>query len=34
VLGRFAEPKAEVQQLIEKAADVTEKVILGEAPGS
>jgi peptidyl-tRNA hydrolase, PTH1 family len=34
VLGRFAEPKAEVQQLIEKAADVTEKVILGEAPAS
>jgi peptidyl-tRNA hydrolase, PTH1 family len=30
VLGRFAEPKDEVQQLIEKAADVTEKVILGE----
>jgi peptidyl-tRNA hydrolase, PTH1 family len=34
VLGRFAEPKAAVQQLIEQAADVTEKVILGEAPGS
>ena len=34
VLGRFAEPRDEVQQLIENAADVTEKVILGEAPGS
>jgi PTH1 family peptidyl-tRNA hydrolase len=30
VLGRFAEPKDEVAQLIEKAADVTEKVVLGE----
>jgi PTH1 family peptidyl-tRNA hydrolase len=30
VLGRFAEPKDEVAQLIENAADVTEKVILGE----
>jgi peptidyl-tRNA hydrolase, PTH1 family len=34
VLGRFAEPRAEVQQLIENAADVTEKVILGEAQAS
>ncbi|MGZ4186260.1 MAG: aminoacyl-tRNA hydrolase [Solirubrobacteraceae bacterium] len=34
VLGRFAEPRDEVEQLIERAADVTEKVILGEAPGS
>jgi peptidyl-tRNA hydrolase, PTH1 family len=34
VLGRFAEPKAEVADLIEKAADVTEKVILGEASAS
>jgi PTH1 family peptidyl-tRNA hydrolase len=34
VLGRFAEPRDEVQQLIEKAADETEKVILGEAAGS
>src|SRR5690242_1248061 len=34
VLGRFAEPKDEVAQLIEKAADVTEKVVLGEAPPS
>ncbi|HET7049608.1 MAG TPA: aminoacyl-tRNA hydrolase [Solirubrobacteraceae bacterium] len=30
VLGRFAEPKDEVAQLIEEAADVTEKVVLGE----
>ena len=30
VLGRFAEPKDDVAQLIEKAADVTEKVVLGE----
>ncbi|MGZ4254721.1 MAG: aminoacyl-tRNA hydrolase [Solirubrobacteraceae bacterium] len=30
VLGRFAESKDEVAQLIENAADVTEKVILGE----
>jgi peptidyl-tRNA hydrolase, PTH1 family len=34
VLGRFAEPKAEVADLIEKAADETEKVILGEASAS
>ena len=34
VLGRFAEPKDEVAQLIEDAADVTEKVILGEAEPS
>ena len=34
VLGRFAEPKDEVSQLIEDAADVTEKVILGEAQPS
>jgi PTH1 family peptidyl-tRNA hydrolase len=34
VLGRFAEPRDEVQQLIDNAADATEKVILGEAPGS
>ena len=30
VLGRFSEPKDEVSQLIENAADVTEKVIFGE----
>ena len=30
VLGRFAEPRDEVAQLIENAADVTEKVVLGE----
>jgi len=34
VLGRFAEPKDEVAQLIEDAADATEKVILGEAQPS
>jgi PTH1 family peptidyl-tRNA hydrolase len=34
VLGRFAEPRDEVQQLIEDAADVTEKVVLGEAEAS
>jgi PTH1 family peptidyl-tRNA hydrolase len=34
VLGRFAEPRDEVQQLIENAAGVTEKVVLGEAPPS
>jgi PTH1 family peptidyl-tRNA hydrolase len=34
VLGRFAEPKDEVAQLIETAADVTEKVVLGDAPPS
>jgi len=34
VLGRFAEPKDEVTQLIEDAADVTEKVVLGDAPPS
>jgi peptidyl-tRNA hydrolase, PTH1 family len=30
VLGRFAEPKDDVAKLIEKAADETEKVVLGE----
>jgi PTH1 family peptidyl-tRNA hydrolase len=34
VLGRFAEPKDVVAQLIETAADVTEKVVLGDAPPS
>ena len=34
VLGRFAEPKDAVAQLIQDAADVTEKVILGEAQPS
>jgi len=34
VLGRFAEPKDEVAQLIRDAADATEKVILGEAQPS
>src|SRR5689334_8083176 len=34
VLGRFAEPRDEVRQLIENAADVTEKLVLGEPPPS
>ena len=34
VLGRFAEPRDEVQQLIENAADATERVVLDEAPPS
>jgi PTH1 family peptidyl-tRNA hydrolase len=34
VLGRFAEPRDEVVRLIDEAADVTEKVVLGEAPPS
>jgi PTH1 family peptidyl-tRNA hydrolase len=34
VLGRFAEPRDEVARLIDEAADVTEKVVLGEAPPS
>ena len=34
VLGRFAEPRDEVAQLVQDAADVTEKVVLGELPPS
>jgi PTH1 family peptidyl-tRNA hydrolase len=34
VLGRFAEPREDVARLIDEAADVTEKVVLGEAPPS
>jgi PTH1 family peptidyl-tRNA hydrolase len=34
VLGRFAEPRDEVARLIDEAADVTEKVVLDEAPPS
>jgi len=30
VLGRFREPKADVQELIERAADVTERTIAGD----
>jgi PTH1 family peptidyl-tRNA hydrolase len=30
VLGRFREPKADVEQLIEQAADAAEEVVLGE----
>lgn len=29
VLGRFAEPREEVRELIERAADATERLILG-----
>jgi peptidyl-tRNA hydrolase, PTH1 family len=34
VLGRFAEPRDDVARLIDEAADMTEKVVLGEAPPS
>ena len=34
VLGRFREPRAEVQELIERAADAAERVVLDEAPPS
>jgi peptidyl-tRNA hydrolase, PTH1 family len=34
VLGRFAEPRDEVAQLIENAAEVAEKVVLGEPQAS
>jgi PTH1 family peptidyl-tRNA hydrolase len=30
VLGRFREPRAEVQELIDRAADVTERLVMGE----
>jgi peptidyl-tRNA hydrolase, PTH1 family len=30
VLGRFREPKAEVQELIERAVDVTERTVAGD----
>ena len=30
VLGRFREPKADVQELIERAADVTERTLAGD----
>ena len=30
VLGRFREPKADVQELIDRAADVTERTIVGD----
>jgi PTH1 family peptidyl-tRNA hydrolase len=30
VLGRFREPREEVEQLIERAADVAERIVLGE----
>ncbi len=34
VLGRFREPREEVQRLTEEAADVAERVVLGELPAS
>jgi peptidyl-tRNA hydrolase, PTH1 family len=34
VLGRFREPRAEVQELIERAADAAERVVLDEPPPS
>jgi PTH1 family peptidyl-tRNA hydrolase len=34
VLGRFSEPREEVERLIEEAADTTEKVITGEVSPS
>jgi PTH1 family peptidyl-tRNA hydrolase len=30
VLGRFSEPKADVEQLIERATDTAERIVLGE----
>jgi PTH1 family peptidyl-tRNA hydrolase len=32
VLGRFQEPREEVEQLIERAADAAEQLVLGAAP--
>src|SRR2546421_1962950 len=34
VLSRFREPRAEVQELIDRAADVAERVVLGEGSAS
>jgi peptidyl-tRNA hydrolase, PTH1 family len=34
VLGRFREPREEVERLAEEAADVAERVVLGELPAS
>ena len=34
VRGRFREPREEVQDLIERAADAAEQAVLSEAPGS
>jgi peptidyl-tRNA hydrolase, PTH1 family len=34
VLGRFREPREEVERLAEEAADVAEQVVLGELPAS
>jgi hypothetical protein len=30
VLGRFTEPKADVQELVDRARDAAEAVVLGE----
>ncbi len=34
VLGRFREPREEVQELIERAADTAEQIVLGETPAT
>ena len=34
VLGRFREPREEVQELIERAADAAERIVLGETPAT
>jgi peptidyl-tRNA hydrolase, PTH1 family len=34
VLGRFREPRDEVQELIERAADTAEEIVLGESPAT
>jgi peptidyl-tRNA hydrolase, PTH1 family len=33
VLGRFAEPQEQVQQLIDRACDAAEELVLGSGPG-
>jgi peptidyl-tRNA hydrolase, PTH1 family len=34
VLGRFREPREEVHELIERAADMAEQIVLGETPAT
>jgi PTH1 family peptidyl-tRNA hydrolase len=34
VLGRFREPREQVRELIDRAADAAEQVVLGDAPAS
>ena len=34
VLGRFREPREEVEELIERAADAAERIVLGETPAT